>query len=146
MPETSREVFMEMRERIDHVLVTDWASYISTMSDAYDTAFNNVNKLLDAVHPFGPEDARCNVVRGQYGAGTVAGNSVMPYRSAPNVAPDSVTETYVALKLMMDNWRWAGVPIYLRTGKALARRRSEVVIRFKQAPFALFRDTLNDCL
>jgi hypothetical protein len=50
MPETSREVFMEMRERIDHVLVTDWASYISTMSDAYDTAFNNVNKLLDAVH------------------------------------------------------------------------------------------------
>jgi glucose-6-phosphate 1-dehydrogenase len=65
----------------------------------------------------------------------------MPYRSAPNVAPDSATETYVALKLMMDNWRWAGVPIYLRTGKALARRRSEVVIRFKQAPFALFRDT-----
>ena len=98
-------------------------------------------KLLDAVHPFGPEDARCNVVRGQYGAGTVAGNGMMPYRSAPNVAPDSATETYVALKLMMDNWRWAGVPIYLRTGKALARRRSEVVIRFKQAPFALFRDT-----
>src|ERR1700709_2613775 len=88
-------------------------------------------EVLDAVHPFGPEDARRNVVRGQYGAGTVAGNSVMPYRSAPNVAPDSATETYVALKLMMDNWRWAGVPIYLRTGKALARRRSEVVIRFK---------------
>ncbi|HEX4555519.1 MAG TPA: glucose-6-phosphate dehydrogenase [Xanthobacteraceae bacterium] len=98
-------------------------------------------KLLDAVHPFGPDDARRNVVRGQYGAGNVGGQSVTPYRCAPNVAPGSTTETYVALKLMVDNWRWAGVPIYLRTGKALARRRSEVVIRFKQAPFALFRDT-----
>jgi glucose-6-phosphate 1-dehydrogenase len=98
-------------------------------------------KLLDAIHSFGSRDALRNVVRGQYGAGTVGGKSVAPYRCAPNVAPDSTTETYVALKLMIDNWRWAGVPIYLRTGKALARRRSEVVIRFKQAPFALFRDT-----
>ena len=65
----------------------------------------------------------------------------MPYRRAPNVAPESTTETYVALKLVIDNWRWAGVPFYLRTGKALAARRSEIVIQFKQAPFALFRDT-----
>ena len=56
-------------------------------------------------------------------------------------APDSRTETYVALKLLIDNWRWAGVPFYLRTGKALAKRRTEVAIQFKQAPFALFRDT-----
>jgi glucose-6-phosphate 1-dehydrogenase len=98
-------------------------------------------KVLDAVHRFGPQDARRNVVRGQYGGGIVAGRKIEPYRRAPNVAPGSTTETYVALKLMIDNWRWAGVPIYLRTGKALARRRSEILIRFKQAPFALFRDT-----
>ena len=98
-------------------------------------------KVLDAVHQFSPQDARQNVVRGQYGAGTVNGRKIVPYRCAENVAPESTTETYVALKLMMDNWRWAGVPIYLRTGKALAKRRSEIVIRFKQAPFAMFRDT-----
>ena len=55
--------------------------------------------------------------------------------------PDSTTETYVAMKLAIDNWRWAGVPFYLRTGKALARRRTEITIQFKQAPLALFRDT-----
>jgi glucose-6-phosphate 1-dehydrogenase len=98
-------------------------------------------KVLEAVHRFGPEDARRNVIRGQYGGGTVNGKQVDPYRRAPNVASGSTTETYVALKIMMDNWRWAGVPIYLRTGKALAKRRSEVVIQFKQAPLTLFRDT-----
>jgi glucose-6-phosphate 1-dehydrogenase len=98
-------------------------------------------KVLDAIHQLSPEDAQQNVVRGQYGGGTINGRKIVPYRRAPNVAPESTTETYVALKLMMDNWRWAGVPVYLRTGKALANRRSEIVIRFKQAPFALFRDT-----
>ncbi len=88
-------------------------------------------KVLDAIRHFGGEDALRNVVRAQYAG----------YRRAPDVAPDSTTETYVALKLMIDNWRWAGVPFYLRTGKALARRRTEVVIQFKQAPLALFRDT-----
>jgi glucose-6-phosphate 1-dehydrogenase len=98
-------------------------------------------KVLQAAHPFGRDDARRNVVRAQYKAGTVEGRSITPYRRAENVAPSSTTETYVALKLMVDNWRWAGVPFYLRTGKALAALRSEVVIQFKQAPFALFRDT-----
>ncbi|MGN6463362.1 MAG: glucose-6-phosphate dehydrogenase [Pseudolabrys sp.] len=98
-------------------------------------------KVLEAVRPLRPEDARRNIVRGQYAAGTVEGKAVKAYRASPGVAPDSTTETYVALKVMMDNWRWAGVPFYLRTGKALAVRRSEIVIRFKQAPFALFRDT-----
>jgi glucose-6-phosphate 1-dehydrogenase len=98
-------------------------------------------KILDAVQRFGSEDARRNVVRGQYEAGIVEGKSVAAYRCAPNVAPDSTTETYVALKLMIDNWRWAGVPFYLRTGKALAERRTEILIQFKQAPLALFRDT-----
>jgi glucose-6-phosphate 1-dehydrogenase len=98
-------------------------------------------KVLEAVQRFDAENARRNVVRGQYTAGTVAGKPVQAYRESPDVAPHSTTETYVALKLMMDNWRWAGVPFYLRTGKALATRCSGIVIRFKQAPFALFRDT-----
>ena len=98
-------------------------------------------KVLEAVHQFSAEDALRDIIRGQYAAGTVGGKPVKAYRASPDVSPDSVTETYVALKIMMDNWRWAGVPFYLRTGKSLATRRSEIVIRFKQAPFALFRDT-----
>ena len=98
-------------------------------------------KVLDAVHHFGAEDARANVVRAQYGGGTVGGKEIGAYRRAADVARGSVTETYVALKLMIDNWRWAGVPFYLRTGKALAKQRTEVTIQFKQAPLALFRDT-----
>ncbi len=98
-------------------------------------------KVLHAVRHFSRADAQANLVRGQYGAGTVKGQSIAPYRRAPNVAPDSTTETYVAVKLMIDNWRWAGVPFYLRTGKALAKQRTEIAIQFKQAPLALFRDT-----
>ncbi|HEY2136660.1 MAG TPA: glucose-6-phosphate dehydrogenase, partial [Xanthobacteraceae bacterium] len=108
---------------------------------AADSVRAEKTKVLDAIHPFGAEDARRNVVRGQYGGGTIDHKTVIPYRGSPDVAPDSTTETYVALRLMMDNWRWAGVPFYLRTGKSLAKRRTEVVIRFKQAPFAMFRDT-----
>ncbi len=98
-------------------------------------------KVLDAVHRFDDAEARLNAVRGQYGAGRVKDRDVAAYRSAPDVAPGSRTETYVAMKVLIDNWRWAGVPFYLRTGKALAKRRTEVAIQFKQAPFALFRDT-----
>jgi glucose-6-phosphate 1-dehydrogenase len=98
-------------------------------------------KVLDAIHHFGAADARGLVVRGQYGPGTRDGTSIDAYRRAHDVDRQSRTETYVALKLMIDNWRWAGVPFYLRTGKALAARRTEVAIQFKRAPFALFRDT-----
>jgi glucose-6-phosphate 1-dehydrogenase len=99
------------------------------------------SKVLEGVRPFGPEDALRNVVRAQYGAGIVENKKIGAYRNTADVTPDSVTETYVALKLAIDSWRWAGVPFYLRTGKALAARRSEIAIQFKQAPFALFRDT-----
>ncbi len=98
-------------------------------------------KVLEALHRFRPEDAVRNIVRGQYTEGSAGGRRVEAYRDSPDVRADSTTETYVALKLMIDNWRWAGVPFYLRTGKALARRRSEVVIQFKRAPLAIFRDT-----
>jgi glucose-6-phosphate 1-dehydrogenase len=108
---------------------------------AADAVRTEKGKVLEAVHPFGKGDASRNVVRGQYAPGAVNGKTVTAYRESPDVDSNSTTETYVALKIMMDNWRWAGVPFYLRTGKALAKRRSEIVIRFKQAPFALFRDT-----
>ena len=103
-------------------------------------------KVLHAVHPFSADAAMRDAVRGQYGAGTVSGKDVVAYRQAPDVARASTTETYVALRLMIDNWRWAGVPFYLRTGKALAARRTEVAIKFKEAPFTPFRDSPVDSL
>jgi glucose-6-phosphate 1-dehydrogenase len=85
-------------------------------------------------------------VRGQYGAGTVLGKQVNAYRSEPNVPADSNVETYVAMQLEIDNWRWAGVPFYVRTGKHMSQRTTEIAIRFKQAPYTAFRDTPVDTL
>lgn len=85
-------------------------------------------------------------VRGQYGAGTVLGEKVKAYRNEPNVAADSNVETYVAMRLEIDNWRWAGVPFYFRTGKHLSQRTTEIAIRFKQAPYAAFHNTPVDTL
>ncbi len=113
---------------------------------AADVVRTEKSKVLDGVRPLTAEDARRNVARAQYRAGMVDGKKIEAYRGSPNVAPDSVTETFVAMKLMIDTWRWAGVPFYLRTGKALAARRSEIAIQFKQAPYALFRDTPVDRL
>ena len=93
-------------------------------------------KLIEAVRPVDP----ANVAWGQYQAGTVLGQSVIGYRQEPHVAPDSQTETYVAMKLEIDNWRWGGVPFYLRTGKRLGERRTEISIHFRAAPYKLFRD------
>jgi glucose-6-phosphate 1-dehydrogenase len=98
-------------------------------------------EVIRAIHPLTPEQALKDAVRGQYDAGSVLGKSVQAYRGEPDVAQNSTTETYIACKLMIDNWRWAGVPFYLRTGKYLERRWTEIAIRFYQAPFALFRGT-----
>jgi glucose-6-phosphate 1-dehydrogenase len=98
-------------------------------------------KLLHAIHPFAPEDVLTSTVRGQYGEGECEGERVPAYRKEPKVAPESSTETYVALKFFIDNWRWAGVPFYLRTGKRLAARSTEVAIQFTRAPQVLFRGT-----
>ena len=97
-------------------------------------------ELIHAIHPISATSA----VRGQYGAGAVLGKKIGDYRREPNVAPDSATETYVAMKLGIDNWRWAGVPFYLRTGKALPARTTEIAVQFRQAPYSLFRDTPVD--
>jgi glucose-6-phosphate 1-dehydrogenase len=101
-------------------------------------------KALQAIVPFDHGDLTRNVVRGQYAAGTVLGQPVPAYRNSEGVAPDSMTETFVAMRLNIDTWRWAGVPFYLRTGKAMSRRTTEIAIQFKGAPFALFRDTAVD--
>ncbi len=101
-----------------------------------------VNKVLDAITPMAPEQVLTHAVRGQYGEGVMAdGEKVPAYRTSPGVAPESRTETYAAMKLSMDNWRWAGVPFYLRTGKRLTAQYTEVVIQFKRAPFVMFKDT-----
>jgi glucose-6-phosphate 1-dehydrogenase len=97
-------------------------------------------KAIEAIRPLSEADVRSDVVRGQYAAGRVKGKMVPAYREAPGVARDSVTETYVAMRLFIDNWRWAGVPFYLRTGKSLAARKTEIAVRFRSAPLALFRD------
>jgi glucose-6-phosphate 1-dehydrogenase len=95
---------------------------------------NRKTDVFTAMRTVAPEDA----VRGQYGPGP---DGVAGYRQEKDVAPDSVTETYVAMQLAIDNWRWAGVPFYLRTGKHMSRRLTEIAIRFKPAPSAPFEDT-----
>jgi glucose-6-phosphate 1-dehydrogenase len=97
--------------------------------------------VLAAIQTQSEEEALRNSVRGQYLGGIIDGVEIPDYRKTEDVKPDSTTETYVALKLMIDNWRWAGVPFYLRTGKALGIKRTEVAIKFKQAPFAMFNCT-----
>jgi glucose-6-phosphate 1-dehydrogenase len=98
-------------------------------------------KVLHAILPFSPEDVLSETVRGQYSDGMVDGKPVPAYRAEPNVKSDSGTETFVAMKLLIDNWRWADVPFYLRTGKHLPRRVTEISIQFRRAPFHLFRNT-----
>ncbi|MGN6148234.1 MAG: glucose-6-phosphate dehydrogenase [Rhizomicrobium sp.] len=93
--------------------------------------------VFKSMHPLKMDDA----VRGQYDAGKVGGKKVQAYRSEDGVAKNSATETFVAMKLGIDNWRWAGVPFYIRTGKRMSKRSSEIAIRFKRAPYALFRET-----
>jgi glucose-6-phosphate 1-dehydrogenase len=98
-------------------------------------------EVLAAIQTQSEDEALHNSVRGQYRAGKVGDTEIEDYRKTEDVNPTSTTETYAALKLTIDNWRWAGVPFYLRTGKALGIKRTEIAIKFKQAPFAMFRDT-----
>ena len=94
--------------------------------------------VLRCLRPIEGKDVLKDTVRAQYSSGTVNGVDVPGYRREPGVKPDSATETYVAVKLFLENWRWAGVPFYLRTGKALAERESEVAVYFKDIPQILF--------
>ena len=160
------------RDRIDHVQITvaetvgveHRAKFYEVTGALRDMVPNHVFQLLAmiAMEPPSGFDARSvrdrkadvfaampkldenDAVRGQYGPGTELGASVPGYRSEPDVAPDSTIETFVAMRLSIDNWRWAGVPFYLRTGKRLSRRYTEIAIRFKHAPYAPFEDTHVD--
>ncbi len=162
------------RERIDHVQITVAETVgVEKRGDFYeatgalrDMVPNHAFALLSMVAmepPVGFDEASVRskkadvfcamasldpscAVRGQYGAGTVSGKEVRAYRQEPGVAPDSNVETYVAMRLEIDNWRWAGVPFYVRTGKHLSRRNTEIAICFKQAPFAAFQDTPVEAL
>jgi glucose-6-phosphate 1-dehydrogenase len=98
-------------------------------------------KVIEAIHPMTEAEFDRNVVRGQYIFGHMKSGDVQGYTDEPDVAADSQVETYVAIKLTIDNWRWAGVPFYLRTGKRMTERKTEIAIHFKQAPFTMFRDT-----
>jgi glucose-6-phosphate 1-dehydrogenase len=103
-------------------------------------------EVLSSIQIQTEDEALKNSVRGQYRGGKVGDNEIEDYRKTGDIKPGSTTETYAALKLTIDNWRWAGVPFYLRTGKALGVKRTEIAIKFKQAPFAMFRDTPVDKL
>jgi glucose-6-phosphate 1-dehydrogenase len=155
------------RDRIDHVQITaaetvgveKRGAFYEATGALRDMVPNHVFSLLSLVAmepPVGFDDASIRTkkadvfaampavrpdqaVRGQYGAGTVLGKGVKAYRQESDVAPDSSIETYVAMRLEIDNWRWAGVPFYIRTGKHLKQRNTEIAIRFRQVPFAAFR-------
>ena len=101
---------------------------------------NRKAEVFTAMPPLKPEDA----VRGQYDAGNVKGVAAQAYRAEPNVSPESNIETYVAMRVEIDSWRWAGVPFYLRTGKHMSDRLTEIAIRFKQAPLMPFQPTKVD--
>ncbi len=108
---------------------------------AADAVRDEKAKVLKAVRPIGEEELHVYTVRGQYGPGMIAGRPVPGYREEPKVAPTSPTPTYAAIRLMVDNWRWHVVPFFLRSGKRMARRATEIAIQFKRPPHLLFPQT-----
>ena len=106
-----------------------------------DAVRDEQTKILCAMQPFSPEDVLQKAVRGQYGAGNKEVKNIPAYRNEQDVPPNSNTETFAALKLSIDNWRWADVPFYVRTGKRLPQKHTTINIQFKKAPLMLFRDT-----
>jgi glucose-6-phosphate 1-dehydrogenase len=123
-----------------HVLqLTSLVSMEAPATFGANSVRNEKIKVLQSIRPFTPETIWKSVVRGQYGPGTADERPVPGYRQEPGVKPDSSTETFVALKLHVDNWRWSGVPFYLRTGKRLERPTTEVAIQFKRAPHMVFQ-------
>ena len=101
-------------------------------------------KVMRALEPLSRKEVAAETVRGQYGMGERDGQIIKGYRQEEGVNPKSTTETYVALRIQIDNWRWAGVPFYLRTGKHLSDRRTEIAIRFKKTPTAPFEELEGD--
>jgi len=123
-----------------HVLQLTSLVAIEPPSNFDATAVRNEKlKVLQAIRPYKPETVATNVITGQYAPGEIDGEEVAGYRQEHGVSPDSKTDTFVAAKLLIDNWRWADVPFYIRTGKRMPRRVTEVAIKFRRAPHLLFR-------
>ncbi|HEU4571096.1 MAG TPA: glucose-6-phosphate dehydrogenase, partial [Candidatus Limnocylindrales bacterium] len=101
-------------------------------------------KVLRAIKPPTHQEVARNVVRGQYGPGWVEGQPVPGYREEPEVDPQSETETFVAARFEIDDWRWSGVPFYLRCGKRMPKRSTEIAVQFRPVPHRLFKDTPTD--
>jgi glucose-6-phosphate 1-dehydrogenase len=135
-----------LRDMVPNHLFTLLAMVAMEAPNSFDAAAirDEKGKLLKAIRPYSPEQAKENGVRGVYTAGRLNDRVVPAYTDASDVAGDSKTETYIALKLMVDTWRWHGVPFYLRTGKAMAVRDTEVVVQFKPVPFTQFGDATVD--
>lgn len=110
-------------------------------SSKADAIHNEKVKVLESIRPFPKNKFDDFIIRGQYGPGFINGEPVVGYRQEQNVAPDSSVETYVALELFIDNWRWSGVPFYLRAGKRLPKRATEIAITFKPVPAFLYQET-----
>jgi len=108
-----------------------------------DSVRNEKVKVLEAVRTMAPEDVISSTVRGQYAAGVIGGKNVPGYRTEPDVNPHSNTETFVAMKLFVENWRWAEVPFFIRSGKRLATHTTQVVIGFRRAPLLLFGEDME---
>ncbi len=111
-----------------------------------DAVRDEQSKVIRAIRPMSPTEVLSRTVRGQYGAGVAGGVTLPDYRAEERVSSNSTTETYVAMKLEIDNWRWKDVPFYLRVGKALPKRRTEIVVKFRRPPLSLFRETEVDTL
>jgi len=112
----------------------------SPVSFQADAVRHEQAKVLHSIQALDSEEVLHRSVRGQYGDGLLGDERVPAYRAEPGVSPESRMETFVALKLNIDNWRWAGVPFYVRTGKRLAKRHTEITVQFKRTPFELFRN------
>jgi glucose-6-phosphate 1-dehydrogenase len=102
------------------------------------------SKLLRSIKPMTPDEIRLNAVPGQYGPARIGGADVPGFRQEPGVKPDAQTDTYAAVTFFVENWRWAGVPFYVRTGKRLPKRVTEIAIQFNRAPLAMFEDEEGD--
>jgi glucose-6-phosphate 1-dehydrogenase len=143
-----RGAFYEAAGALRDMIPSHMFSLVSMVAMEAPTGFDAAafrNKKADVFATMAPV-AIASAVRGQYAAGEVLGTRVRGYRQEQHVKPDSNTETYVAMKLEIDNWRWAGVPFYIRTGKRLCQRSTEIAICFKQAPYSAFRSTPVEAL
>lgn len=109
-----------------------------------DSVRNEKVKVLESIRPMTPEEIIANTVRGQYGPGVLNGKNVIGYRDEPDVASESNTETFVAMKLNVENWRWADVPFFIRSGKRLAAHTTQIVIGFKRTPLLLFGKNVEE--